>query len=703
MAAKSEAPNPIALIGGGLASLTLAYELLKPERALDIQVTLFDPEDSERLERTWCSWVDTRTEADPWKSLGKESWSELELNHPLGRHSRSITPLRYRKIEGPALHTFLDSELSRNPRFQKIRARVTEVKPAQDLSSATVTASDGRTWQTPLAFVSVPGLVNQPEPNGPLLLQHFLGWRIRTERAVFSPSQATLMDFRLPQGSEVRFVYILPSSPTEALIELTVFSEKRWKTEEYEEALRAWWDQHFIEPGPLVILERETGAIPMITRKRPDPGFYRTPIVPIGTAGLLVKPSTGYALTRILEHSKSIADTLPEWLKRNHERHTFDFSPPKSSRRFSWYDRLLLNQVSNRGGEVNQIFERLFARQPVTRILRFLDEKTHLGEELLIFWSLPWPPFLHALFRVALKELWQSRYAFSLLSILVTFLLRPNPTLSNPLSWTFLATAWVILGIAHGALDHIHEKRMHPERSMVQVLSRYVGWVAALFLALLSFPEWALALFVAVSALHFGETEHPKAPLWLSWAWGFSWLGVAIFLPWQETGPILGQLLSRPEISALHIPQGLPLSFLALGFLSSWAAELHQVAPYRRLAWGRVLTSTLHLAGWYFAFLRLDFFIAFSLFFLLDHSRKSWIDQWRALARPRLGQLAAWSAPTTLGALAVLILAWNHWQNAQSAIFALLAAVTLPHAWVMGRLKIRSARENLPGAPSVSH
>ncbi len=703
MAVKSDAPREIALIGGGLASLTLAYELLRPERALNIQVTLFDPEDSERLERTWCSWVDTRTEGEPWKSLGSQSWSNLELNHPLGRYSRPISPFRYRKIEGPALHADLENELSKHPRFQKVRARVTEVSPSADLSQAQITASDGRQWQMPLAFVSVPGLVKQPEPNGPLLLQHFLGWRIRTERAVFSPAQATLMDFRLPQGSEVRFVYILPSSPNEALIELTVFSEKLWTKEEYENALRAWWNEQFLDSGPFMILETETGAIPMITRKQPDPGFYKAPVVPIGTAGLLVKPSTGYALTRILEHSDAIAERIPAWLNQKNDSAPFDFSPPKKSRRFSWYDRLLLDQVANRGGKVHLIFESLFARQPIVRILRFLDEKSSLSEELSIFWSLPWPPFLHALFRVASRELWRSRSVLSLLSILGAILLQPNSALPGPLGWSALALAWVILGIAHGALDHIHEKRMNPERSMIQVLARYVGWVVALFLGLLAFPEWALGLFVGVSALHFGETEHPKAPLWLSGIWGFSWLGIAIFLPWQATGPILGQLLSRPEIAELAIPQWLPAAFLGLGLLSTWASQIASVARGSRVARGRIAASTLHLAGWYFAFAKLDFFIAFSLYFLLDHSRKSWIDQWQALSQPRLSQMVSWSAPTTLGALVVLLLAWSQWQNAQSAIFALLAAVTLPHAWVMGRLKTRSARESLPGAPTLSH
>ncbi|MEO1385612.1 MAG: lycopene cyclase family protein, partial [Bacteroidota bacterium] len=54
---------------------------------------------------------------------------------------------------------------------------------------------------------------------------HFLGikkgWYIQTKQSFFNPEEMILMDFRIPQDEDVRFVYVLPVSENKALIEFT--------------------------------------------------------------------------------------------------------------------------------------------------------------------------------------------------------------------------------------------------------------------------------------------------------------------------------------------------------------------------------------------------------------------------------------------------------------------------------------------------
>ena len=45
------------------------------------------------------------------------------------------------------------------------------------------------------------------------------------------------MDFDLPQKQETRFMYLLPFSPNEALVEYTLFSKDLLEDEEYETAI----------------------------------------------------------------------------------------------------------------------------------------------------------------------------------------------------------------------------------------------------------------------------------------------------------------------------------------------------------------------------------------------------------------------------------------------------------------------------------
>ena len=111
----------------------------------------------------------------------------------------------------------------------------------------------------------------------------------------------------------------------------------------------------------------------------------------IGTAGGLTKPTTGYTVARCVRD----AERMMEAYKR-----TGEFSvPAPPPGRFRWYDKLLLRIIRDEPQEVPRILWTLFSRNPIEKILRFLDEETSITDEVQIFWSLPWRPFLRAIVR----------------------------------------------------------------------------------------------------------------------------------------------------------------------------------------------------------------------------------------------------------------------------------------------------------------
>ena len=69
----------------------------------------------------------------------------------------------------------------------------------------------------------------------------------------------------------------------------------------------------------------------------------------------------------------------------------------KRPKRFEFYDRLLLHILTQRGDLGASIFGRLFQQIDFPQILKFLDEDTHIGEEIRILASLPPGPFLQAI------------------------------------------------------------------------------------------------------------------------------------------------------------------------------------------------------------------------------------------------------------------------------------------------------------------
>ena len=73
------------------------------------------------------------------------------------------------------------------------------------------------------------------------MLQHFRGVEVKTVQTCFSPDTAILMDFRCDQSRGIHFIYLLPYSPTEALVESTMLSLERQDDAFYTEAIKPIW------------------------------------------------------------------------------------------------------------------------------------------------------------------------------------------------------------------------------------------------------------------------------------------------------------------------------------------------------------------------------------------------------------------------------------------------------------------------------
>jgi lycopene beta-cyclase len=134
---------------------------------------------------------------------------------------------------------------------------------------------------------------------------------------------------------------------------------------------------------------RESGRIP-ITDRRFTRQLGRR-VMSIGVKAGRIKPTTGYAFSRIQADSTAIVDSL----LRTGE----PFDVPADPYRYRLCDSILLEIMEQCGRMILPIFEAMFGRNSIGRILRFLDEATSPLEHLAIIPTLPPLPFLRALFR----------------------------------------------------------------------------------------------------------------------------------------------------------------------------------------------------------------------------------------------------------------------------------------------------------------
>lgn len=369
----------IAVLGAGCAGFQLLHQLSLQADFKSKNVALFS--DNIPQKRSWCFWSN---ETHPLQHLVTKSWHKITFKGTGFSKTEDVYPYQYHYIAGEDFFNHFNNDfLTQHKNVELINQ---EVKNVKKNSTHYDIKSTHNQWQSDTIFNSLPpDLAHQKARFS--LKQHFKGWFIKTEKPTFDASTMLLMDFSIPQQNDTRFVYVLPFSEHEALIEMTVFSPDAYADLAYEDALRSYMSINYADVN-FVIQETEKGQIPMTDT--PFSRFDREESVLIGTAAGMVKASTGYAFKRITRDSQQLADDLNEGKKMR-------WAATKG--RFRFYDRLLLGILAEEPLKGSVIFEALFKKMKMTTIFRFLDEETHLGQEILLFSKLPFAPFLKQVFK----------------------------------------------------------------------------------------------------------------------------------------------------------------------------------------------------------------------------------------------------------------------------------------------------------------
>ena len=371
------------IVGGGAAGLSLAYHLAQEPRLADKLVLLIESEAKEQNDRTWSFWTDAPMLFD---GIVAHEWRQIAFRSPGFERVFELGRYRYKTIRGLDYYRFVHRALAANPRFACVRATVESLENTPDGVLATTTSGP---YAARYAFDSRPPdllQLRQPEKHR-YLLQHFVGWEIETDQAVFDPDTVEFMDFRGPQHREARFIYVLPFSPRKALVEYTLFSENTLPKAEYEAAIRAYLSTTLGLKDYRITAE-EVGAIPMTDH--PLPARQGAHILNLGTRGGRAKPSTGYAFRRIQQHSARLVAALAS---TGHP----PADPTGDKWQFRLFDTLLLDIMQRQGETTRDIFRQLFERNPVERLFRFLDETTSWADNLRVMNSVTPGPFMRSI------------------------------------------------------------------------------------------------------------------------------------------------------------------------------------------------------------------------------------------------------------------------------------------------------------------
>jgi lycopene beta-cyclase len=376
------------MAGGGAAGLSLAYHLV--HSALDSpRILIVDRERKGKNDRTWCFWS---AEEAPFSDIATNVWDAFLFLTESYSARIDLSPYRYYMVRGSDFYERVMTDLEGRDNVDFHFGSVREIEDGDEF--ATVFADDSH-YRGRYVFDSrlIPKEFHVDTSRYHFVKQHFRGWVIRTPRPTFDPSAATFFDFRTPQNGAMRFVYVLPNSSTEALVEYTLFSPELLSTQEYEAAIRAYI-RDILLLDAYEVIEEEDGIIPMTDQPFPRVGGKR--IMFTGTKGGRVKASTGFAFHRTQRDSLAIVRSI--------EAHGHPFDVPPTPGRYETFDAMLIEILAKRGDLGAPIFAQLFQNNPIDRLLRFLDEQDGVWGNLKLMASVPWIPFIRAWFAVRARR-----------------------------------------------------------------------------------------------------------------------------------------------------------------------------------------------------------------------------------------------------------------------------------------------------------
>ncbi|MGC6430221.1 MAG: lycopene cyclase family protein [Jejuia sp.] len=368
------------IIGNGLAGLQLALRMSEEPFFSSKTVALIDPSEKSINDKTWSFW---EKEPSRWHSILNKTWQIASIFTSEKAIELNFNPYSYNSIRAIDFYDYAKSELKNKNNFQFVIDKVEYVSEDTNIRVQTTggsyTASHIFDSRIPQSFYS--------DSKSIKINQHFKGIVIKTETDVFDDANFTMMDYRLKDGEQTTFMYVLPFSKNEALFEFTYFTEQVVEEIVYAQFIEKYI-KTYLDLDTYEVIESEQGNIPMTTFDFAK--FNTKNITKIGTGGGWVKPSTGYSF-------KNTENKISKVIENIKQGKTPSENLFKS--KYKFYDKVFLRVLKDENHKGEWVFQQFYYKNSTETMFRFLDEESTFFEELKIMWSLFSWSFIRAFFK----------------------------------------------------------------------------------------------------------------------------------------------------------------------------------------------------------------------------------------------------------------------------------------------------------------
>lgn len=368
----------ILIVGGGLSGLTMALSMQRYSSLASKKICIIEKRQEYLHDKTWCGWAVRPHDFQNCVQQSWDAWSVLRAGNQVTQQSAKMP---YQYIPSKA---FYDECLRRIEKENNIELKMDVT--VETVSAHQVDTSLGSLTADTIFDARPARLTDMPFKN--YLLQCFHGWHIETESATFNPNTVTLMDFPDNQKNGIHFLYVLPLSETQALIEPTYFLHHQNIPDKkhFHDLMTRYLAEQY-DCTSWRVLAHETGVLPMM--RVPNQPTHRS-IIPIGSHAGLLRPATGYAFFGIMRYC--------DWICQAYETHGEFRSKPAYSKSSSWMDDVFLKVCRSAPERAADIFFSLFQHSSAETIARFMQDEAKASDLLRVISSVPSAPFIRAAF-----------------------------------------------------------------------------------------------------------------------------------------------------------------------------------------------------------------------------------------------------------------------------------------------------------------
>ncbi|MFN2394595.1 MAG: Brp/Blh family beta-carotene 15,15'-dioxygenase [Bacteroidales bacterium] len=299
------------------------------------------------------------------------------------------------------------------------------------------------------------------------------------------------------------------------------------------------------------------------------------------------------------------------------------------------------------------------------------------------------------------QQLRQPRIWALIMGIILVLIHQLAGEVKPAIDYIFFAIFVILIGIPHGAVDHLVEEKYFQKKkkpfSLFRFLFKYILQIAAYAILWFFMPVLSLTLFLVLSAWHFGESDMQPAPRHLLWKVSQMLLGtlVLFFILMREpafTADLIFRITreSMPALNSWQWAAGNSLAVYGVLLVSliliSVIAQRFEPLKWQPVKW---INFVLLLTVIYF----LPLLPAFALYFGGWHSLNTF-DHMSEFLGDKNSVWRLWKAALPFTLLAIFFLGltallWSGFLNhidPLPILFIFIAVITLPHLLVMNKM-----------------